>query len=204
MFTGIIEMQGKVLATEPQKAGLRFRIESAVPMGGRVGDSIAINGCCLTVVNDPAQNRVLEFDVSPETLAKTNLGALKAGSKVNLERAMALGDRLGGHLVSGHVDGVALLKSRKNLGDYEEWEVLVPREFSHLLIPKGSICLDGVSLTVNALTDTAEGCLVNLCLIPTTLNITTFAGLTVNWKLNVELDMMGKYIARFKDLAAYQ
>lgn len=204
MFTGIIEMQGKVLGTETQKAGLRFRIESAEQMGGRVGDSIAINGCCLTVINDPSKTRTLEFDVSPETLTKTNLGALKSGSTVNLERAMALGDRLGGHLVSGHVDSVALLKSRKSLGEYEEWEVLVAREFSHLLIPKGSICLDGVSLTVNALMDTAEGCLVNLCLIPTTLNITTFANLSVGWKLNVELDMMGKYVARFKDLAAYK
>ena len=202
MFTGLVEMQGKVLAWEPKEEGVRFHIEVAETLSGRIGDSIAVNGCCLTVVSDPTKSKILEFDVSPESLEKTNLSSLSLGSLVNLERALALGDRLGGHLVSGHVDGLASLLSRKARGAYEDWEITVPRTFSHLLIPKGSICLDGVSLTVNALKDSPQGTQVNLCLIPTTLKATTFSTLPVGWKLNVELDMMGKYVARFKDLVS--
>lgn len=196
MFTGLVEKCARVNTIE-QKSGfivLTLELEDASSYAQQLGESIAVNGCCLTLTYADAS--LIRFDINHETLAKTNLGALQIGSHVNLERAMRLGDRLGGHLVSGHIDGQALLeKLEQKPGG---WDVFVrlPRELGRYVIAKGSIALDGVSLTVNSLEDASSSCLIRLTLIPTTIDLTTFRFLKEGWSFNVEVDQLGKYIER--------
>lgn len=197
MFTGLVEKVGRIAAIS-EKDGfkvLRVSLADAEPYATQLGESIAVNGCCLTVTEFEAQS--MTFDVSFESLHKTNLGKLTIGSPVNMERALRMGDRLGGHMVSGHVDGRGLLTSieEENGG----WNVFVeiPREMSGYIIPKGSITLDGTSLTINEVNDLEHATLIRLTLIPVTMAHTTFGQLKAGWPLNVEVDLLGKYLERF-------
>ena len=187
MFTGIVEELGKVA----ERNGSRLRIAaSTVLNGSKVGSSIAVNGCCLTVV-ELDQNSWMT-DVSDETFSRTNLGALNVGDVVNLERPMALGDRLGGHLVLGHVDAVGeVLSPVPNL------VIRIPRDLMHLIVEKGSITVDGISLTAFDLTaDT-----FCVAVIPHTTEVTTLRVRKVGDKVNIEMDMMAKHIARMSSSA---
>ena len=177
----------------------RLFIENALQYDFKVGDSIAVNGCCLTATSDSSESE-LAFEVSRETLDKTNLGSLDAGALVNLERAMRLSDRLDGHLVSGHIDTTCTV-SRFDANP-SGWllQVKIEKPFAKLVIPKGSICLNGVSLTVNKLIDQASGTLIEFMLIPTTLDKTNLKGVTVEDVLNIEFDLVGKYILRANEL----
>lgn len=197
MFTGLVERVGRISSIS-EKDGfkvLRVTMDEAEAYATQLGESIAINGCCLTVTEFDKQS--MSFDVSFESLDKTNLGQLQIGSPVNMERALRLGDRLGGHMVSGHVDGRGKLVSVKE--ENGGWNVFVeiPRELSGYLIPKGSITLDGTSLTINDVEDLPHATRIRLTLIPVTMSHTTFGELSAGWPLNVEVDLIGKYLERF-------
>jgi len=191
MFTGLVQGQGRVAAAERRGDETRFRIRALFALEGIVGgESIAVNGACLTV--EQAGDREFTAYASAETLEKSCLGDLKPGSSVNLERALALGERLGGHLVSGHVDCVATVESVTAVGQSNRYRVRFPAAFSRFVVPKGSVALDGVSLTVN---DCGEGYLtVNV--IPSTQAATTIAAWRPGVTLNMETDMLGKYVLR--------
>lgn len=192
MFTGIIEATGTVLRAEPRGGDLRFTITA--PQWNladvALGDSIAVSGCCLTVV--AMDGHALAFDVSNETLSLTTLGDLREGDKVNLEKALRLSDRLGGHLVSGHVDGVGTIAAIDPDARSQRWRIAAPRELMRYIAAKGSVCVDGVSLTVNAVTD--ESFEVNL--IPHTVAATTFGDRHVGDRVNLEIDMLARYVER--------
>ena len=202
MFTGIVERTGKVLSlTRPPvaAAGMTGGITQLIVDAGRgfetnPGDSVAVNGCCLTVTSN--KFNMLAFDVSSETLSLTNLGDLTESHDVNLERALKLGDRLGGHMVSGHVDGQGVVQSIGKKPEGWELAIRISRELSRYVISKGSICLDGVSLTVNTVRDHPDTTDVGLMLIPTTVSLTTFNQLRPGQRLNVEVDTIGKYLER--------
>ncbi len=191
MFSGLVEAKSSVLAVETEEVGLRLRL--ALPLSFddvRLGDSIAIQGCCLTVV--ALTDGTVEFQAGRETLSKTTLGRLRAGANVNLERSLALGDRLGGHLVSGHVDGLGTLLSR---GDEAQWSNMVfavPDGLTGQLASKGSIAVDGVSLTVVDVTDNS----FSVALIPHTLEHTTLGELRAGDRVNLETDILAKYVQR--------
>jgi len=201
VFTGLVEALGVVSAQSFSSTG-RSAVLEVVPENlnyceeFKAGDSVAVNGCCLTLAGAPAGK--LRFDVSAETLKLTNLGALKPGARVNLEGAMRLGERLGGHIVTGHIDGLAALVDLNKAADGSVLSVLVPSHLSAYLILKGSACIDGVSLTINQLTDGPDGCLAKFMIIPTTLEKTTFAAVPPGWRFNLEVDIVGKYIERLK------
>ncbi len=182
MFTGIVEELGRVA----ELSGSRLCISaSTVLSGSQVGSSIAVNGCCLTVV-ELDQNSWMT-DISDETFSRTNLGALKVGDVVNLERPMALGDRLGGHLVLGHVDAVGEVVS-----PVPNLVVRIPRDLMHLIVEKGSVTVDGVSLTAFDLTvDT-----FSVAVIPHTTKVTTLGVRKIGDQVNIEMDMMAKHIER--------
>ncbi len=189
MFTGIVEHTGRVTSVDQREDGARIVVETALELGDtRLGDSIAVDGCCLTVVDKGA--RTVAFDLGPETLAVTTLGAFAPGTAVHLERAVRLADRLGGHLVQGHVDGVGTVERREAKGDALLLRIRAPREVTRLCIHKGSIAVDGVSLTVNAVDDDA----FEVGLIPHTLDKTHLGSLTVGARVNLEADLVGKYI----------
>lgn len=191
MFTGIIEEMGVVKAAGKTLQGSGVTIlAKAVLEGLKVGDSVTVNGVCLTVVGcDGAEWKA---DISPETLAVTTLGALKAGDPVNLERAMRLGDRLGGHLVTGHVDGVGTIRSR--VQDKEAIQIVIeaPRDILRYCVPKGSITVDGISLTVNDVTDRG----FRVTIIPQTARVTTLGVKHVGDAVNLETDLVGRYVER--------
>ncbi len=193
MFTGLIQDIGRVEAREARSQGAVLRVKTALDLGEiAVGDSVAVNGVCLTVVaRDPTSGR-LGMDVSRETLARSNLGSLAPGAGVNLELALRLGDRLGGHIVQGHVDGVGHLRGRERVGDGWELTYEVPDELLGAVVPKGSIAFDGVSLTVARL----EGARVTVAVIPHTGGETTLTDRPVGASVNVETDILGKYVLR--------
>ncbi|KRV50428.1 riboflavin synthase subunit alpha [Wenjunlia vitaminophila] len=194
MFTGIVEELGEVVEAQELGDSSRFRFRGPlVTKDARHGDSIAVNGVCLTVVD--TQDGEFTADVMAETLKRTSLGALAPGSRVNLERPMALGGRLGGHLVQGHVDGVGEIV-RRTPG--ERWEVVavaLPAELSRYVVAKGSIAVDGVSLTVVA----AERDHFTVSLIPTTLAATTLGFKQPGDPVNLEVDVLAKYVERLLD-----
>jgi riboflavin synthase len=204
MFTGIVERTGKVVsltASAPQAgfSGAMSQITQLIVDADKgydtkVGDSVAINGCCLTVTSNKVS--LLAFDVSRETLGKTSLGDLREGSEVNLERALRLGDRLGGHLVSGHVDGTGRVDRIQKKPDGWEVDVELTRDLGRYCILKGSICLDGVSLTVNRVQDVDHMTQVGMTLIPTTVSLTSLKGLREGQHVNIEVDPIGKYVER--------
>jgi riboflavin synthase len=190
MFTGIIQRTATIanVSTHP---GFK-RLQMDVPWTDiRDGESIAVNGVCLTIANIHSER--ISFDVIPETLAKTNLGLLAAGEFVNLERAMRVGDRIDGHFVQGHVDGIAPITEQRTEGG--EWRIVAeaPAELAKFLVPKGSVCLDGVSLTIAALRERQ----FEVALIPTTLKITTLGSRAVGWPLNLEADIFSKTIVTY-------
>ena len=190
MFTGLIEDLGTVAAVERVPEGVRLSVRTRLD-GLRHGASIAVDGVCLTALELKGDR--FTADVSPETLDKTTLGERKAGDRVNLERPLALGDRLGGHLVLGHVDGVGELVRRTGAGEGVRIELRLPQGLAPLVVSKGSIALDGTSLTVNELLDPDQ---VALFLIPETLRSTTWGIKPAGAKVNVEADILGKHVAR--------
>jgi riboflavin synthase len=190
MFTGLIEDLGTVAAVERVPKGMRLSVRTRLD-GLRHGASIAVDGVCLTALE--LEGDRFTADVSPETLDKTTLGERKAGDRVNLERPLALGDRVGGHLVLGHVDGVGELVRRTGAGEGVRIELRLPQGLAPLVVSKGSIALDGTSLTVNELLDPDR---VALFLIPETLRSTTWGIKPAGAKVNVEADILGKHVAR--------
>lgn len=191
MFTGLIQGKGKILNITRQGKEARFAIRPLQSMKGFVeGESIAVNGACLTV--ETFDSTTFNAYASGETLEHTNLGELKAGSEVNLERALCLGDSLGGHIVSGHVDAVCTVAKVTPAGNSRIYRLICPPEQARYVIPKGSVALDGISLTVNATgTDFFE---VNI--IPSTQNATTIAAWAPGRIVNLETDIIGKYVER--------
>lgn len=190
MFTGLIEDIGTVSAVERVPKGVRLSVQTLLG-GVSHGDSIAVDGVCLTAV-DPVQGR-FTADVSAETLARSTLGDRAAGDRVNLERPLALGDRLGGHLVLGHVDGVGEITGRETVGEGLRITLRLPPGLSPLVVYKGSIALDGISLTVNEVLDPDR---ISLFIIPETLRATTWGEKPVGARVNVETDILGKHVAR--------
>lgn len=192
MFTGIIEGLGTVQTVTPAGRGRRLTIAADFPLtGSRVGDSIAVNGACLTPVSLDAER--FTVDVSPETVVRTAFVEVRAGERVNLERALRLSDRLDGHLVSGHIDGVGRIRERRNESNAIVLTVDLPPALARYLIPKGSVAIDGVSLTVNS----CGADRFSVSIIPHTAGLTTVGFKKVGSRVNIETDMIGKYVERF-------
>ena len=193
MFTGIIEELGEVVGVEAGTDSSRITVRGEVAtVDAAHGVSIAVNGACLTVTDSAAKGGEVTFDVMAESLRRTGLGDLAAGSAVNLERAMILGDRLDGHLVQGHVDGTATITERRPGDAWEEVRLSLSPDLAPFVVEKGSICLDGVSLTLSALGDDH----VEVALIPTTMELTTLGRKGIGDRVNVEVDVLGKYVQR--------
>jgi riboflavin synthase len=191
MFTGIIEGTGRLLAKRNVGGGLAFDIEAGFDIAEpSEGESIACCGVCLTAYH--IHGRRFSADVSPETLSRTKLGKMAVGEVLNLERALRLSDRLGGHLVSGHVDCLATVKSREPLGTYTVFTFALPEMFCRYIVEKGSITIDGISLTVNSC---GPG-FFSVSIIPHTLKATTLGGLVSGHSVNIEVDVIGKYIEK--------
>lgn len=201
MFTGIIEEIGRVELLAPRGSGSLLKVHtSAITQGSREGDSIAVSGVCLTAKDLSANG--FSADVSPETLSRTSLDQLRPGSLVNLERALLPTSRLGGHIVQGHVDGLGVVRSLKELGDGNWWlTVEIPSEVERYCVFKGSIAIDGVSLTIAAL----EKNLLSVAVIPHTWEHTTLHTYRKGGKVNLEIDIVAKYVEKMlasRDLTA--
>jgi len=192
MFTGIIEELGTVEAVQPKAAGARLRVRCATVMSDTAeGASIAVNGVCLTAV-DPRSDG-FSADLAPETLRRSNLGDLRPGSRVNLERPLSPTGRLSGHIVQGHVDGTGEFVSLEGLGDENWWlRIRIPAELDPFLVFKGSIAIDGISLTIAAI----EGDLLSVTIIPHTYRSTTLAGYRAGSRLNLECDILAKHVEK--------
>ena len=200
MFTGIVTAIGTVIEVRPLGAGERFgtRLVVETPAGylddTTLGDSIALNGACMTATGLDAPANRFEVDVSAESLARTS--GLRRPGRVNLELALRVGDRLGGHLVSGHVDGIGTVIAMAAVGESTELRLHCPGELAPLIAVKGSLVVDGVSLTVNTVADTPEGCIASINLIPHTMAHTTLGDLQPGSPVNLEADLIARYIAR--------
>ena len=195
MFTGIITDIGTVARVEA-RGDARVTIATAYDVTGvDLGASIACSGVCLTVV-DKAPGR-FSVDVSAETVSRT-ADQWREGARLNLERAMKLGDELGGHIVTGHVDGVGTIASIDPEGDSLRVAIRMPADLAPYLAPKGSVTIDGVSLTVNAVDDDADGCVIGLNIIPHTAGATTLGGLAAGASVNVEIDVLARYLRRME------
>ena len=198
MFTGIVQSVGRIASVIPRTEGVRLAVDAGIFAEGdiAVGDSVALNGCCLTVV--AIDGPTLRFDVSTETLRCT--AGLDARGAVNLEKALRLSDRLGGHLMSGHVDGVGVVEQVSAVA--EEGSALLyvaaPGELARFVAPKGSIAVDGVSLTVNAV----DGRRFSVNLIPHTLAVTTLAALRAGARVNLEVDLIARYLERLRQASS--
>lgn len=203
MFTGLIEAVGRVEALISEPFGLRLLIRSDLflqtdgegQVGGkesciRLGDSIALNGCCLTAVS--VAGNVVGFQAGEETLSKTSLGTLVVDSPVNLERSLRVGDRMGGHFVTGHVDGLGTIRRIENQGEWAYYYFDVPEALRSQLVNKGSVAVDGISLTVVEVDSTG----FSVALIPHTLQATTLGERSVGDRVNLETDVLAKYVAR--------
>ncbi len=198
MFTGIISDVGEIIEMTPNGRRNRFAIASAYPATSiDVGASIANAGVCLTVVGvEPhARGSAIAFDIGAETLAVTTLGQWREGGHVNLERSLRVGDELGGHMVSGHVDGIAELLSRRDFDGMAHFRFRAPKDSAKFIAVKGSVALDGTSLTVNAV----EGDTFEVLLIPHTLKVTTWGDRRAGDKVNIEVDQMARYAARLME-----
>lgn len=191
MFTGIIEELGKVVDIKRTSYGIILSIEGKkVIENTKIGDSISVNGVCLTAVK--ITDNVLSFDVMAETLKRTSIGKIKPQEKVNLERALAFGERISGHFVLGHIDGTGIIKSKKNIGGFFEIEILAPQNLSKYIVEKGSIAVDGISLTV-AKCNLSK---FSIFVIPHTFKNTTLGIKTTGDIVNIEVDIIGKYIEK--------
>lgn len=191
MFTGIIQGKGRLLEKRPNGGGMLFVIEADFDLADpQEGESIACNGVCLTAKEIKGSR--FSVDVSPESLSRTNLGEKATGSLLNLERALRLSDRLGGHMVSGHVDGISKVLSRTPEGDFVRFVFSIPPGCSRYIIEKGSITIDGISLTVNA----CDATTFSVAIIPHTLEITSLGSLNQGAVVNIEVDLIGKYVEK--------
>jgi riboflavin synthase len=194
MFTGIIEVLGTVASIEPAGELTRLAIDAPeIARDVRVGESVAVNGCCLTVV--AGETGCLHFDVIQESLLRTSLGDLAAGSRVNLERAMRADGRLDGHIVQGHIDGTGRVERLERDGDDVRLYVACEREITDNLVEKGSVAIDGVSLTVVGVSDTG----FDVALIPHTLEVTNLGVAKPGDRVNLEADVLGKYVKSYLD-----
>jgi riboflavin synthase len=191
MFTGLIELKAPVSEILPDGSGKRLTIRHAGLAGQlATGDSVSVSGCCLTVV--AVVNDLFSFDAGSETLSRTTLGRLQLGSEVNLEQSLAVGDALGGHFVTGHVDDVGQLASRCDDGEWSEFRFAVPERLTGQMASKGSVAVDGVSLTLVEV----EKREFSIALIPHTLSVTTLGGLQRGDEVNIETDILAKYVAQ--------
>lgn len=199
MFTGLIETTARVIRHSPSKTIAATELELIVPDWFRAvsGDSIAVNGCCLTLVKQN-ENHQMIFDLSRETLECTSLAALTTDSVVNLERAMSAQGRFGGHFVSGHVDGLATIDTYEKHPGGWFLRVCIPSELARFVAKKGSICLDGISLTINEVTDYQDATTLELQIIPTTHEKTNLSQLAAGMKMNVEVDLIARYLDRLR------
>jgi len=198
MFTGIVTDVGEVVAMTPRGELRRLRIACSYDADGiAMGASIACSGVCLTVVAVAREDArtIFEIDAAAETLAVTTVGTWACGTRVNLERALKIGDELGGHIVTGHVDGVARIISRDDFDDMSRFWIEAPRALSRFIAKKGSVALDGVSLTVNEV----DGDRFSVLLIPHTLSVTTLGARRAGDALNIEVDLMARYAARLSE-----
>jgi len=197
MFTGLVEETGTAVALHRRQGASRLILRAEkLAADSHEGESIAVNGCCLTVAAPPA-NGQLEFDLLEETLRRTNLGLLKDGSPVNLERALAANGRLGGHFVQGHVDCIAPIRAWEPVGLDYRLEIELPREFAQYLVEKGSIAVDGISLTVAAL----AGDTFTIWIIPHTQQVTNLQSASPGLMVNLEFDVLAKYVERILKIA---
>ncbi|RKZ93946.1 MAG: riboflavin synthase [Gammaproteobacteria bacterium] len=192
MFTGIIAAIGKIEVVQAKGGDLRLQVSTQqLDLADvKLGDSVAINGVCLTVVD--ISGATLSFDVSRESLDRTSLGAVQTGSEVNLEKALAVGDRLGGHFVSGHVDGLGTMISRQESARSVQFRFEVPTGLERYIAEKGSICIDGTSLTVNNVADNW----FEVNIIPHTMQETIMSNYQVGTKVNLEVDLIARYLER--------
>lgn len=192
MFTGIIEGLGKITGIRPAGEGKRLALNADFPLeDSKIGDSIAVNGACLTAVTISKSR--FEVDVSPETLDKTTLKNIKINDRVNIERALRLSDRLDGHLVSGHIDGIARITHKNRHGNAIVVGFSVGQSLARYMIAKGSVAIDGISLTINSCDQQS----FEVSIIPHTADITTIGIKTVGDTVNIETDMLGKYVEKF-------
>ncbi|GAB4230089.1 MAG: riboflavin synthase [Deltaproteobacteria bacterium] len=191
MFTGIVEDIGSIVSLSPLRAGTAISLATNLPMETiAAGDSVAVAGVCLTVTSKGTGT--FSADVSKETLSKTTLGGMRPGSKVNLERALTLSGRLGGHIVYGHVDGTGVLREIRPLGEARVFHIQADPSIMKFMVYKGAVTVDGVSLTISAVR--RDG--FELALIPTTLERTTLGGLRPGARVNIETDIVGKYVLK--------
>ncbi len=191
MFCGIVEALGTVREVQQRPPGVRLVVDVGDEIAGvAIGDSVAINGCCLTVVE--IADTLLGFDAGTETLSRTNLGRLKPGDRLNLERSLRVGDRIGGHFVTGHIDAVGHLDERKDDGDWSTCWFRMPPRLGGQMASKASIAVDGVSLT---LVD-VEAARFSVALIPHTLEVTTLGRINLGDPVNLETDLLAKYVER--------
>ena len=191
MFTGLVECMGTVVDIADESPGVRLRIDAGLVADDAVlGASIAINGCCLTVV--AVEDSILDFEAGSETLSRTNFGSLEIGNNVNLERSLKVGDRLGGHYVTGHIDTTGTVSERIDNKDWSTIWFNLPRSWAKLLVEKGSVAVDGVSLTVVDV----ESERFSVALIPHTLEVTTLGQRQTGDVVNLEADLLAKYVQR--------
>lgn len=189
MFTGLVEEKGSVVSISHSGGAAELKIAcSVVHQDAEIGASIAINGCCLTVVR--IEGNELTFEAGSETLSRTNLGELRTGSSINLERALAAGQRMGGHYVSGHIDALATVDQRNDDGQWAEFWFKVPQELTRQMASKGSVAVDGISLTLVGV----ESERFSVALIPHTLAVTTLGDRHVGDTVNIETDLLAKYV----------
>jgi len=191
MFTGLVEDTGQIVATRPDRGGVELRIRTRIPLDEvAIGDSIAVDGVCLTV--ETRDGDAFTATAARETLALTTIGALRTGSAVHLERALAVGDRLGGHLVQGHVDCTGAVVEARQAGESLVLWIDVPADHARYVAAKGSICVDGVSLTVNEVAGTK----FRVNLVPHTVTVTKMGALRAGDRVNLEVDVLAKYVER--------
>jgi riboflavin synthase len=199
MFSGIVEAMGVVAEIRSEPPGCRLVIRHPqIAAETNVADSISVNGCCLTVVEKTGDT--FAFQAGPETLKRTDLGDLKVGDNVNLERALKMGDRLGGHFVSGHIDGVGELVERSDYGDWSSFRFRIAHDIARQMASKGSIAVDGVSLTIVD----SEPEAFSVALIPFTLSVTNLGTRKVGDRVNLETDILAKYVQRLVEARNWQ
>ncbi|RKX57573.1 MAG: riboflavin synthase [Thermodesulfobacteriota bacterium] len=193
MFTGLVEGIGRITKLIPEKGGVIVEINTSFPLENtQIGDSISVDGVCLTIIE--LKKYYFRAQISPETLIRTTFKYKKINDLVNLERALRLGDRLGGHFVSGHVDGIGKILSITRFQDFSRFEIEIPRELSPYIIKKGSIAIDGVSLTINEI---VKENIIQIMLIPHTLRVTTLSRKNIGDWVNIEVDMIAKMVHKW-------